>query len=861
VIFTFYSYKGGVGRSMALANVASWFVLQGARVVMIDWDLEAPGLEAFFYQSEEELNAVRARAGLMDLLLEYRQQYASAARNLDAHDPAQSHRSAVATLEPIERWLYPIYTLRPLAERGPGLWLLPAGERHGRFAEYAESVHDFDWAEFYADYEAESFFEWLRQRLAPPFNQTEPAQQAYGDVVLIDSRTGITEMGGVCTQQLADVVVAFSAPNLQNLLGVETMARSFRRKEIVESRQGRPEVIIVPSRVDASELESRNRFESRLRQIEPEFLPPVLQSLKRSFWDLKIPYVPKFAYEEAVAVRSPTTGARVIDAQEMASAYRLLAATMVMLTPASHVLRSYAAQETNSLFQQKRVSLLWAGLTGTSLANIILRKFAAEAPEIDLWLQQHGRMVPVSDEPAASDLPTPSAFVFAITPEAVESEWIRHAYQQARRNGACVYGVYAAGLPSILPRWIRRVRMFEFNTEWHQLLQAVRGPCHALRVPFMVPELPASYVSRAPLLELLRSAVFTSSGAASAGPVIVRGIVGSGKSVLAAAFCRDPEVIDRFDDGILWVTLGERPQLRESFTQIYAALTAERPVFANEQDAAYELGTKLASLRCLIVLDDVWSPEDATALMQTGPSSTWLITSRVALLPSAPAVVMQPMSLEEAMQFLAGAFDFSYTPLSLRSVASELGGLPLALSLARNLLLERVKQGDSVDRASDQLLLRITRNGLDDFDSLRAALDATVSRLSDEARRRFHMMKSLAADQTVSISDAALLWGIEELDAESQMQKFVRLSLVHFDPSSRTLQIHPVIRSYLRTEDETRLAPREIGPRLTRTEIRLLAEEMQQLLADRQQFSALEPVVRKIDQRITEIQQALQQEQ
>ena len=47
MIFTFYSYKGGVGRFMALANVAEWFYLQGARVLMIDWDLEAPGLESF----------------------------------------------------------------------------------------------------------------------------------------------------------------------------------------------------------------------------------------------------------------------------------------------------------------------------------------------------------------------------------------------------------------------------------------------------------------------------------------------------------------------------------------------------------------------------------------------------------------------------------------------------------------------------------------------------------------------------------------------------------------------------------------------------------------------------------------------
>jgi MinD-like ATPase involved in chromosome partitioning or flagellar assembly len=48
MIVTFYSYKGGVGRSMALANVADILCRQGARVLMVDFDLEAPGLEQYF---------------------------------------------------------------------------------------------------------------------------------------------------------------------------------------------------------------------------------------------------------------------------------------------------------------------------------------------------------------------------------------------------------------------------------------------------------------------------------------------------------------------------------------------------------------------------------------------------------------------------------------------------------------------------------------------------------------------------------------------------------------------------------------------------------------------------------------------
>ena len=48
-IITFYSYKGGVGRSMALANIAWILASNGKRVLMVDWDLEAPGLHRYFF--------------------------------------------------------------------------------------------------------------------------------------------------------------------------------------------------------------------------------------------------------------------------------------------------------------------------------------------------------------------------------------------------------------------------------------------------------------------------------------------------------------------------------------------------------------------------------------------------------------------------------------------------------------------------------------------------------------------------------------------------------------------------------------------------------------------------------------------
>src|SRR5438552_5048297 len=69
---TFYSYKGGTGRSMALANVAWILASVGNRVLTIDWDLEAPGLHRYFqpFLSDKELSGQESQ-GVIDMVVDY----------------------------------------------------------------------------------------------------------------------------------------------------------------------------------------------------------------------------------------------------------------------------------------------------------------------------------------------------------------------------------------------------------------------------------------------------------------------------------------------------------------------------------------------------------------------------------------------------------------------------------------------------------------------------------------------------------------------------------------------------------------------------------------------------------------------
>jgi CO dehydrogenase nickel-insertion accessory protein CooC1 len=69
-VVTFYSYKGGTGRTMALANVAWILAANGRRVLVADWDLESPGLHRF-YNPFLKPATVREAAGIIDLIRDY----------------------------------------------------------------------------------------------------------------------------------------------------------------------------------------------------------------------------------------------------------------------------------------------------------------------------------------------------------------------------------------------------------------------------------------------------------------------------------------------------------------------------------------------------------------------------------------------------------------------------------------------------------------------------------------------------------------------------------------------------------------------------------------------------------------------
>ncbi|MEO8006127.1 MAG: hypothetical protein ABI771_14530, partial [Betaproteobacteria bacterium] len=230
MIFTFYSFKGGVGRSMAVAGIANLLAREGLRVLAIDFDLEAPGLERYFFDADES-RRVREGPGLVDLLLTYKR----ALTNEAAFERAEFKNWRSFVTEAIPR----------ASDKGGLVDIITSGRREPqeRLREYALAVRTFDWQDFFDNWKGEGFFEWLRRQVvgkAPGY-----------DVVLVDSRTGVTEMGGICAYQLADVAVMLCAANYQNLDGTVAVANDFRSDAVLALRRGRPlELLVVPARLE-----------------------------------------------------------------------------------------------------------------------------------------------------------------------------------------------------------------------------------------------------------------------------------------------------------------------------------------------------------------------------------------------------------------------------------------------------------------------------------------------------------------------------------------------------------------------------------------------------------------------------------
>jgi cellulose biosynthesis protein BcsQ len=262
-VVTFYSYKGGVGRSFALANVAVILSQWGSRVLVIDFDIEAPGLNHYFANQ-----VPNSPAGLLDFIQDCKR---DAPRAWDAY-------TQPVVLPGVEHRLF----LMPAAATG-----LP---------DYSELIQNLDWHELYG-----------RHRFSERLESLRAAWLEHFDIVLVDSRTGLTDFSGITTAQLPDVLAFLFTANQQSLHGCCDIVRRAMDTRL-RLPLGRPALLPLPIPAKFEQREEYDRAQSWRAQFARE-LAPFLDTWASRSTDylrlvdmLTVPYVPRWTFGEDLAV-------------------------------------------------------------------------------------------------------------------------------------------------------------------------------------------------------------------------------------------------------------------------------------------------------------------------------------------------------------------------------------------------------------------------------------------------------------------------------------------------------------------------------------------------------------------------------
>lgn len=271
-VFTFCAFKGGVGRSMAIWNCAHVLAGFGRNVLVVDFDLESPGLSNLkaVRQAVSILKRDRkVKGGLVELINQFLQ---------DEIEP-----------DNLNPFLIKLRTKSNKNHIKPGsLSILRAGAVEE--PSYPKDLHKIFWKSQKLNPLEGSFVKWLRKMF------TDNGQFDY---VLIDSRTGYADSNRLVTSILTDYVVVFSGLNDQNVIGNANMMKLIYAWQEKKQQNGNPfRFVLLHSPVPEWEEDAKKARNKEIKKLFEEHLgiaPPIT---------LSIPYHPRLALREEIMTLS-----------------------------------------------------------------------------------------------------------------------------------------------------------------------------------------------------------------------------------------------------------------------------------------------------------------------------------------------------------------------------------------------------------------------------------------------------------------------------------------------------------------------------------------------------------------------------
>lgn len=217
-------------------------------------------------------------------------------------------------------------------------------------------------------------------------------------------------------------------------------------------------------------------------------------------------------------------------------------------------------------------------------------------------------------------------------------------------------------------------------------------------LPGSAPSPPSLFIGRQDAMDELKERLGLGKEHESAPVQVltaVKGWPGVGKTTVAAALAHDPDIVTTFPDGVLWVSLGPRPQILSQLATWGRALGVDDLLLAKTvEEAKSRLTAILRNKRMLLIVDDAWEAEHALPFRVGGPGCAVLVTTRATEVAGAlaatpqgvyPLDVLSDESALELLRAVASSVVEAYPDESLELV-QELEGLPLAIRVAGSML-------------------------------------------------------------------------------------------------------------------------------------------------------------------------------
>jgi len=293
----------------------------------------------------------------------------------------------------------------------------------------------------------------------------------------------------------------------------------------------------------------------------------------------------------------------------------------------------------------------------------------------------------------------------------------------------------------------------------------------------------------------------------------------------------DQRVLEHFGGRVYQVTLGRDVRVAASVAakvnDVIKLVTDEEATFADPELAGQRLGARLdVGPRRLLVIDDVWEPEQLAPFTERGRQCVRLVTTRIPglLAGRGTAIRVDQMSPEQSRSLLT----YELPPLNA-TVADTLlaltGRWPLLLRMANKILANAVGAEQDVSAAGTTLAERLRSAGptaadhllsVTDLDinlpeqrarAVRATIEASTSLLKGQDPERFAELAVFAEDELIPFHLISRLWhetgDLDELEAAQVCQRLAGLALVTLQPTeagSGGLMLHDVVRDFLRAE-------------------------------------------------------------